>query len=65
MQDPSPNDQLAYSIPEAVAVSRIGRTRLYEFMASGQLPIVKNGTRTLIRREALDALLRSLEQTAA
>ena len=49
--------RLAYVIAEAVATTGIGRTTLYGLMASGQLPFVKLGNRTLIRHVGLEQLL--------
>jgi excisionase family DNA binding protein len=49
--------KLAYSVPEAVAVSGIGRSILYELIKAGKLAIVKIGSRTLIRHGDLAALL--------
>jgi excisionase family DNA binding protein len=55
------SDRLAVTITEAVRVTAIGRTKLYEFIKDGRLPIVKVGTKTLVRVAAFDALLKSLE----
>jgi hypothetical protein len=56
---------LAVTIPGAVQISGIGRTVLYEHIRTGRLPILKSGRRTLVRVDALDALLRSLEVSNA
>jgi excisionase family DNA binding protein len=48
-----------------VRVTAIGRTKLYEFIKEGRLPIVKVGAKTLVRIDALDALLKSLEVSNA
>ena len=49
--------KLAYTIPEAVAASGISRSTIYELMRDRQLPHVKIGQRTLIRRIDLADLL--------
>lgn len=56
-QSDCPNHPLAYSIKEASAVSGLSRTTLYELRKSGLLSMVKVGNRTLIRHDALDAIL--------
>jgi excisionase family DNA binding protein len=50
-------DKLALSIKEAVAVSGLSRSTIYNLLGSGDLPSVKIGTRRLIRRCELEALL--------
>jgi len=50
-------DRLALRIPDAVTVSGLGQTTLYEAMQSGALAFVKVGARRLIMREDLEAFL--------
>jgi len=54
-------DRLAVTITDATHISAIGRSKLYEFIKDGRLPIVKVGAKTLVRVDALKALLKSLE----
>jgi excisionase family DNA binding protein len=53
--------KLALTITDATRMSAIGRTKLYEFIKEGRLPVVKVGAKTLVRVDALDTLLKSLE----
>ena len=53
----SETEKIAYSISEAVTVSGIGRTMIYELIKRGDLPCAKIGARTLIRRQDLEAML--------
>lgn len=55
---------IAYRVPQACKASGIGRTKLYELMRSGALPVKRIGGITLIRRADLEALLASDEKTA-
>lgn len=52
--------QLAYTIAEAVAVSRISRTAIYRAISDGTLAARKRGSRTLILASDLEALLTAL-----
>lgn len=53
-------DKLAFSISEAVRVSGLGRTKLYEEISAGHLPVRKLGSRTLVLAEDLRAFLKAL-----
>jgi excisionase family DNA binding protein len=50
------------TLNEASIVSGIGRTKLYEAIASGELTARKFGSRTLILREELVRFLKSLPE---
>jgi excisionase family DNA binding protein len=56
----SMNSPLAYSISEACAVTRAGRTALYEAIQSGALRAVKRGRRTLVLADDLRRYLEGL-----
>jgi excisionase family DNA binding protein len=53
------------SVPEASHVAGIGRTKLYEAIGAGQLPVRKFGKRTIILREDLTRFLTALPVTNA
>ena len=53
--------KLAYRIDEAVKASGIGRTKLYEAIAAGQITTRKCGNRTLILRRDLAQFLENLQ----
>ncbi|MGD9715178.1 MAG: helix-turn-helix domain-containing protein [Thermomicrobiales bacterium] len=50
-------EKIAYSIAEAARVAGIGRTKLYELINAGELPLIKVGSRSLVRRVDVEALL--------
>ena len=54
-------NKIAYRIDEAVKASGLGRTLLYERIASGELKSVKVGGRRLILRSDLVAFLKNVE----
>jgi excisionase family DNA binding protein len=55
---------LTHTIPDAVSITGIGRTKLCELIRSGKLDARKLGTRTLIPAEALRALIASLPRVS-
>ena len=54
------NVPLAYSIAEACAAARAGRTSIYEAIRSGALRAVKRGRRTIVLADDLRRYLESL-----
>jgi excisionase family DNA binding protein len=54
----SKTTQLSNTIPEAVARTGCSRTRLYEAIRQGDLPIIKIGHKTLILEDDLKKWLR-------
>ena len=48
---------LAHSIPDAAARISLSRSRLYELIGSGEIPVVKVGGRTLVCENDLRAFL--------
>jgi excisionase family DNA binding protein len=48
---------LAYSVADAIRVSSIKKTRLYQLIAEGRLQVRKVGKRTLIPAASLRALI--------
>tara|TARA_B110000211_G_scaffold65514_1_gene75465 strand:+ start:436 stop:621 length:186 start_codon:yes stop_codon:yes gene_type:complete len=46
-----------YSITEATKVLGIGKTKMYELANSGEIPVIKIGSRTLISKKVLDDLI--------
>lgn len=53
-------EKLAYTIPEVIAATGLGRTTIYEEIAAGRLAAKKRGGSTIILREALTAYLTAL-----
>ena len=62
--EPLPIEKLAYRVVEAAYALAISRSRLYELIGCGDIKILKDGGRTLIRRSELEAYLLRLEQVS-
>lgn len=59
------DQKLAYSIPEAASALSIGRSKLYELIAEGQIETFKIGKRTIVPKASLIKLLDSLATSGA
>lgn len=59
--DPEP-ERLTVRIKEACRITGIGRSKLYELIAEGEIEIVKVGTMTLIPVDSLMALTQGRRQ---
>jgi excisionase family DNA binding protein len=51
------SDPLLHSISDAAKALGIGRTKLYEMLAKGELASVQIGTRRLVKAESMKALI--------
>jgi excisionase family DNA binding protein len=49
--------KLAYSIPEAMRATSLGKTKMYDLIKEGKLQAVRIGGRTVIPAESLQALI--------
>ncbi|MCJ2077902.1 helix-turn-helix domain-containing protein [Methylobacterium sp. E-016] len=58
-------EKLAYTVPEALYATGLGRTTLYALIAERKLRMIKVGSRTLIPADSLRSYLASLEMEAA
>lgn len=58
-------NKLLYAVTEASDATGIGRSKLYELMAAGEIESVKVGKRRLIPADALEAFVAHLRQEAA
>lgn len=56
-------EPLAVRIPDAVRMTGIGRSKIYELIASGDLETIKIGRCTLVTIDALKALLAKARAT--
>lgn len=54
------NTPLAYTVAEACAAARVGRTVLYELIRDGKLPARKCGRRTVVLADDLRRWVESL-----
>jgi excisionase family DNA binding protein len=58
-------ERLAYRVKEAADTLAISRSRFYELVAAGEIRVLKEGARTLVRRSELEAYLDRLEEAAS
>ena len=58
-------DRITYRVNEVLAMTGLSRSTLYRLVARGELPLVKVCGRTLIARDALEAMLRRMRHSRA
>ncbi len=58
--DPPAAPMLAVSVNEAVRISGVGRTSIYEAIGDGRVEAVKCGSKTLVLIDSLRAFIASL-----
>jgi excisionase family DNA binding protein len=56
-------ERIAYTIDEVLELVGIGRTKLYEVIGTGELPVKKLGNRTLVLASDLDEWIARLPST--
>lgn len=56
-----PTERMAYRVREAAETLAISRSRFYELVAAGRIRVLKEGARTLVRRDELERYLNDLD----
>ncbi|MHB8283996.1 MAG: helix-turn-helix domain-containing protein [Caulobacteraceae bacterium] len=60
-----PTERLTYRITEVIDTLGVSRSKVFDMIRDGELPVIKLGGCTLIRREVLEALLERHTHRAA
>jgi excisionase family DNA binding protein len=60
-----PAERICVRVDRAMRMLDIGKTKLYELIADGELETSRIGRRTLILRQSIDALISRLRATIA
>jgi excisionase family DNA binding protein len=56
------SEPILLTVPDVQALTKLGRTKVFELIRTGQLPIVRIGRAVRIRRDALERWLADLEE---
>ena len=59
------SQKMALSVREVSELLGLGRTAVYEAVRNGQMPSIKVGSRILVPRAALEAMLRTTDSNAS
>lgn len=62
MSESYPVHRIGYRIGELCAATGLGRTKVYELIASKQLEVVRIGRCTIVKAASVDALLQQSGQ---
>ena len=58
-------DKLLLTIPEAAAQLGLGRSKMYQLIGEGLIPVVRIGRSVRVRSKALEDLVARLQEEAA
>lgn len=58
-------ESILMTVAEVQTATKLGRTKVYEMIRRGKLPVVRIGRSVRIRREALERWLAQLEEEAS
>lgn len=58
------SEPMLLTVEDVQNALRLGRTKIYELIRTGQLPVVRIGRSVRIRREALERWLEALEEVS-
>lgn len=59
------SEPLLLTIEDVQNVIQLGRTKVYELIRTGQLPVIRIGRSVRIRREVLERWLNELEEQSS
>lgn len=59
------DQKLSYTVEEAVAVTSLARSRIYQAIGDGTLRTIKAGRRRMVSRKALEDFIAKLERESA
>ena len=59
------SEPMLLTVEDVQNVIRLGRTKVYELIRTGQLPVIRIGRSVRIRREALERWVAELEEQSA
>lgn len=59
------SEPMLLTVEDVQNVTRLGRTKVYEMIRTGQLPVIRIGRSVRIRRETLKRLLDELEEQSS
>lgn len=65
IEQTSPFEPMAYRVQDAVRVSGVSKSTIYELAATGELTLTKVGGRTLVPRAELQRLIEAGQRRAA
>lgn len=56
------SEQMLLTVEDVQNVTQLGRTKVYEMIRTGELPVIRIGRSVRVRRETLERWLAELEE---